>query len=182
MAMTLQTFQAYATVQAATTWPLPATVTGANVSANRFAQQVQMLFSLTNGTGTSKADTTIFQERQLAAGATESLNFFDGSVLAVDGSATGLQTVKALIIWQVANPDATTSASSFTVGGAAATQLVLNLGSITDTYTGYINAAPFWAGRPAGYTVTNLLKLLKVLNNDGANKLTYMLLCQGNHV
>jgi hypothetical protein len=180
--MTVTKFAAGLTIQASATWPVPALLVGASASPNRFAQQIQMLSSLTNGTGTGKADSTIYDIRQLAAAGTETLNFFDGSVLLVDGSATGLQTVKQLIIYQIANPDGTTAASSFTVGNAAATQLVLNLGAAAQTWTGYMDSVPFWAGRKTGYTVDASNKSLKILNNDGANKLTYVLLVEGNHV
>lgn len=182
MSMTVVKCQLGMSVQAAASWPVPALVSGATATANRFAQQVQFVQNIVDGTGTNKADSTIYAIRQLAASGSEELNFFDGSILLVDGSAVGLQTLKSLVIWQIANPDGTTAASSFTVGNASATQLVLNLGAAAQTWTGYMNAIPFWAGRPTGYTVDGTHKLFKIANNDGTNKLTYMLFCQGNHV
>jgi len=182
MSMTLDQWQLGVQILAAAEWAAPGTVSGGDVANPRFNDQSQMFLALTDGTGSLKADTLIFQVRQLTGSSSEELNFFDGSVLDVKGAATGLQTIKSLVIWQIANPVLLTPASSFTVGNASANQLPLNLGAAAQTFTGYKDSVPFIAGRPAGYTVDATHKLVKIINDDATNLLTYMLAVAGNHV
>lgn len=182
MSMTLTNYQIAMGALVGGSWAAPGTTTSTLVPNNSINRRFQTVLELANGTGTGNADTIIIQPRLLAASASETLNFFDGSVVDITGAATALQTIKNLIIYQIANADATTAASSFTVGGAASDVLQLNFGSTTDTWTGYKDQAIFWAGRNTGYTVDATHKNLKVLNNDGANKLSYLLIVAGNHV
>ncbi len=182
MAMTLDQWQLGIQLSASAEWAAPGSVASGGVANPRFIDQSQMFLTLADGTGTLLADTLIFQVRSLAGSASEELNFFDGSVLDVKGAATGLQTIKSFVIWQVANVSGLTPATSFTVGNASATQLLLNLSSAVSTFTCYKDCVPFIAGSPTGYTVSNTVKLFKILNNDATNALTYLLAVAGNHV
>jgi hypothetical protein len=133
-------------------------------------------YSLTYGTGSGQIDTVIAQVYELAASASNEHNFFDGTVKDIFSQANGLTNLKYLGIYLTANSDSSTAGSSATIGNASANQLVLYLGAAAQTYTIYSGGPAYQAGRPAGYTVDATHKLFKVLNNDGANKLTYWLL------
>lgn len=132
--------------------------------------------------GASKFNTLIIQDRTLAAGASEELNLFDGSLLDVQGIAAGLTNLKGIVINVIANPSGTTTASGATIGNASATQATLWFGAAAHTASIEKDGAPFVGWSPTGKTISNTVKLLKVLNADGANTLTYRLTIWGIHV
>ncbi len=159
--------------------PPSGTTTSTLLSDTLANQQLQTSTTLTNGTATGQIDTIICQVRLLAASTSETLNFFDGSVVDIYNAGTPLQSIRYLGIYQTVNADASTSATSITIGNAASAALVLNLAGTTPTFTITPNGMPFLAGRNAGYTVDNTNKNIKILNNDGANKATYILVVGG---
>lgn len=140
---------------------------------------LQNRYLLTYGTASGQIDTIIANAYELAASASNTHNFFDGTVPDIFGDANGLQNIKFLGVYLVANTDGSTAATSATIGNAAANPLVMNFGGTTPTYQIFAGGPTFQAGKPAGYTVSNTIKNLKVLNDDGANKLTYFLLAGG---
>lgn len=152
-----------------------------NTAGSLFSKSINDAQAISFGTTSGKFDTLIYGDRILAASATETLNLLDGSLLDVFGVAAPLQNVKLVTIYQIANADGATDASSFTIGNAGANFLQLNFGSGTDTWSVYKGGAPFKAGRPAGFTVDGTHRLLKVANADGTNKGTYRLIISGVH-
>lgn len=134
------------------------------------------------GTTSGKIDTIVCQERTLAAGASESLNLFDGSMLDIFDKDGAISNIKFIQIVQIDNPTGT-NASSITVGNAAATIQQLWFSASTGTYTITGTAAvPFCQGDNTGKTVDNTAKLVKILNNDGSNAATYRITYGGVHV
>ncbi len=128
-------------------------------------------YLLTYGTGTSQINTIIANPYTLAASGTANHNFFDGTVPDIFGDANGLQNIKYLAVYLVANTDNTTAATSVTIGNGA-TPLTMNIGGTATHVQASGGPAMVW-GRPAGYSVTALLQLLKIVNNDATNKATY---------
>lgn len=155
--------------------PLSTLATLQNMSSSSKSLTNRVTFSY--GTGSGQIDTIIANAYELAASATANHNFFDGSIPDVFGAANGLQNIKSLAVYLVANTDGSTAASSVTIGNAA-TPLTMNMGG-TATYQLFSGqVTPCW-GKPAGFSVTNLLKLLKIVNDDATNKATYWILAGG---
>jgi hypothetical protein len=145
------------------------------------AQRIlQNVFTLSFGTGSGQCNTIIANAYELAATASNTHNFFDGSVPDIFGDANGLQNLKALMIYLVANVAAVDLPSpSITIGNAAADPLLLNLAGTTPTYQHFASSLPFLAGKAAGYTVNNTNKNIKVLNDSATLKATYWVLGAG---
>lgn len=138
---------------------------------------------LADGTSSGQIDTVIVQERTLNASASEELNLYDGSLSDINGVSAGLQTVKRVIIYQIANPDGSTASSGMTIGNAGTNPNALWFGATG--HTAAVNGlagVPFMQGDDAGKTVSAGAAALKVLNNDGSNKLTYRIVLGGRHV
>jgi hypothetical protein len=154
----------------ASTLTVPAAVRAA-------ARSVQVRFTF--GTGAGQVDTLVVQERALAASASETLDLSDGSLLDIFGEANGLQTLKYLLVTLIANPAGTTGASSLTVGAAASNAHALWLGSGTDTASVVKDGVPLQMGDGTGKAVDGTHKNLKVLNADGTNAATYLLVLAG---
>lgn len=140
---------------------------------------LQNVFNLSYGTGSGQINTIIANAYELAASASNTHNLFDGTVPDIFGVASGLQNVKAVMIYLIANSDASSPSPSITIGNAAADQLALNLGGVTQTYQHFASSLPFLAGKLAGYTVNNTTKNIKVLNDSGTLKASYYLLLGG---
>lgn len=144
------------------------------------AQQVlQNVFSLSYGTGSGQINTIIANAYELAASASNTHNLFDGTVPDIFAVASGLQNVKAVMIYLVANTDSSSPSPSITIGNAATDALTLNLGGLTQTYQHFASSLPFLAGKLAGYTVNATNKNIKVLNDSATLKATYYLLVGG---
>jgi hypothetical protein len=137
-------------------------------------------YALQYGTGSGQVNLICAQQRTLAASANEELNLFSGALTGVFGEATGFAKLKYLAVWLIANPGTAVTASSITVGAASATQLILWFGNVNDTHTVFKNGPPYQGGDPVtGVTVDNTAKLVKVLNNDGVNAATYVIVAAG---
>jgi hypothetical protein len=143
---------------------------------------LQNVLALSYGTGSGQINTIIANAYELAASASNTHNLFDGTVPDIFGVASGLQNVKAVGIYLVANTDSSSPSPSITIGNAAADVLTLNFGASTQTYQHFASSMPFLAGKAAGYTVNNTNKNIKVLNDSGTLKATYWLVCAGVRV
>lgn len=160
----------------------PGTASASTIPDNvrAFAQTWSNVYQY--GTTSGKINTIVCQERTLAGAASESLNLFDGSMLDIFDKDGAISNIKFIMIAQIDNPSGT-NASSMTVGNAAATIQQLWFSASTGTYTiTGTTAVPFMQGDNIGKTVDNTAKLVKVLNNDAVNSLTYMILYGGVHV
>lgn len=158
----------------------PPLATLAALQALTTAQKVlQNVFNLAYGTGSGQINTIIANAYELAASASNTHNLFDGTVPDIFAAASGLQNVKAVGIYLVANTDASSPSPSITIGNAAADPLLLNLAGTTPTYQHFASSLPFLAGKLAGYTVNNTNKNIKVLNDSGTLKASYWLLAGG---
>lgn len=144
------------------------------------AQRIlQNVFTLSFGTGSGQCNTIIANAYELAATASNTHNFFDGSVPDIFGDANGLQNLKALMIYLVANTDSSNPSPSITIGNAGADPLLLNLAGTTPTYQHFASSLPFLAGKAAGYTVNNTNKNILVTNDSATLKATYWVLGAG---
>jgi hypothetical protein len=129
---------------------------------------------------TGQFNLACFHVRTLAAGATESLNLFDGTFAGVYREATGFAKLKFISVRLIPNIGTAVTASSITIGNAAATVHPLFFGADTSVWTVYKNGPPLVGGDPAtGITVDTNDKLVKVLNNDGSNAATYEIFAAG---
>ena len=165
--------------QLQTVAPPQGTASTSTLRNTRQQQGDAYALSFQHGTGSGQCDLYVCQQRTLNAGASETLNLFDGSLVGSAGEATGFATVKAVVVCLIANPDGSTAGSSVTVGNAASNGNQFWFGAATHTATVYRSGAAFQQGDPAGKTVDATHCNLKVANNDGANKVTYQLLIAG---
>jgi hypothetical protein len=141
---------------------------------------LQNRYVLTFGTTSGKIDTIIANAYELAASGTNNHDFFDGSVPDIFGDANGLQTIRYLGVFLVSNSDGSANGASITIGNAA-TPLTMNMGG-TATYQLFQSSPTMQMGSPAGFTVDNTHKLLKIVNDDAVNKLTYWITAAGRKI
>lgn len=144
------------------------------------ARTLTTKYTLAFGTTSGLIDTIIANPYELAAASTTNFNFFDGTIPDIFSKANGLQNIKFLGIYIVANTDGSASGASITIGNAA-TPLTMNNGG-TATYQAFTGGPVYQQGKPAGYTVDNTHKLLKVVNDDATLKITIWLIAGGVHV
>lgn len=140
--------------------------------------------SFTNGTGAGNANNYISVIRTLAGGANESIDLTATLADLVGTSSVTILTVRVFLFWLLSTaqtgPDASTvgtAASSVTLGNGvtpAFTATAGFIGGATNTLNVY-NGGFLCTGvaNAGGFTVDGTHKLLKVLNNDGANVATY---------
>lgn len=124
----------------------------------------------------------ICQERTLNAGASETLNLFDGSLLDIFNQSGALAKILFICVQLIDNPDGSTAASSITVGNAVSDAHQLWFSAATGTYTVTgTSGTPLFQGDDAGKTVDGTHKNILVANNDGSNKATYRISATGWH-
>jgi hypothetical protein len=122
--------------------------------------------ALAFGAGSGRIDVPCDGEYVLAAGASVTLNLYDGGVTDSDlttvfGGAANLRLLKGLAVCITDGGDA----AGVTIGGAASNQWVGFFGASGDTLTIYPDGPAFAVGSPAGVAVGSSTKNLKILNN-----------------
>lgn len=137
---------------------------------------------LRTGTGAGQADKLWYDERTLAASATEDLDFA-GVLTDTFGVTFTLARVKALIIVAAPkDPSATQNTNNVVVGGASATQWAALLGT-TGTVTlrpGALLVAAAGEADATGYAVAaGSTDLFKVANSAGSTSVTYQIIVIG---
>lgn len=158
-------------------------VAGLGLKPGKKADGKTFAKTLQYGTASGLIDTIIFQPRELAGAATETLNLFDGSLLDIFKETGGLQTLREIYIQQIANADASTASTGATIGNAALNGTQLWFGAVTHTYTlNGLTGIPFHQGDDAGVTIDNTHKNVLITNNHATRKFTYLLALAGRHV
>lgn len=136
--------------------------------------------NFTTGTGAGKADKLFYDERPLAASATEDLDLV-GSLTDAFGDSFNPVRIKAMAI-KAAPVSGTTNTNNVIVGGASATQWAALLGT-----TGTLTLRPgtvigFCAGEAdaTGYVcAAGSTDLLKFANSSGGTGVTYQVAIVG---
>lgn len=154
------------------------TASTVTVKAPTLSDSQTATMSFTFGTGSSQFNAVYSQDHTLAASASETIDLSTG-LSDIFGATFGFATVKEIYVNLIANPDASTGASSITVGAAASNANLLWLGSATDTFTVYKSGIPMHMGDPTGKTVSGSAKNVKILNNDSSNKATFRITVVG---
>lgn len=155
--------------------------TGVAGNKPKWSENATAQLRLTYGVGDGNLDWLVFQPRELAASASETLAL-DGTDLANIFNATnanGFTKVMAVMVFKVANVDASTPGESITVGAAGLSPLAMNLGGTSPTYTVWDGGLPAVFSKPAGFTVDGSNFNLKIANDDATNKSTYTLVIGG---
>jgi hypothetical protein len=164
---------------------LPGTaITGDPTAAVNSTRETQV--ALAAGTGSGLATKLVRVVRQLAGGASETLDLAagtwsgGGNLLDVFGAQAAFTTVRAIQVEKVPNPSGANS-TGMTVGAAASNPWVGWFGNGTAAAPLAAGGLPYAAGDAAGKTVTaSSADKLKFVNSDPTNTLTYLLLLAGN--
>jgi len=158
--------------------PVPGSVANSALAPLSLSEDLETSFTLAFGTGSGQANHVVRQDRQLAAGASETLDLFAGLTDIFGVASTGFTNLKYLKIEQVANPSGT-NGSGLTIGNAAADQFVGWFGAAAHTHALEYGGMPYVAGSAGGKTVSNTVKNLKITNADGSNAITYRITAIG---
>ncbi len=128
------------------------------------------------GTTTGKVDIIVVQPRTLTATTGETLDLYGGSLLDVLRASAPFRKLRSLAIWITSGGDT----AGLTVGddGVIASPNQLFFGGVAMRQIVYPSGPAMLGGSPAGTTVDNTHKNVKVLNN-GAVSVTYMLCLAG---
>lgn len=118
----------------------------------------------------------------IAAGASLTLNFYDGGVTSSDlttpyGEAARLLLARFVYVSLVDGGDD----SGVTIGNAASNAFVGGFGASTHTKTIYPGGAPYMDVSPVGFTVSSTQKNLKILNN-GAEPVVVNVVVTGSNI
>lgn len=130
----------------------------------------------TYGTGANRVNQIWHDQRPLAGGAGEELDFA-GSLLNAFGGSVTFANIKAIIVENAS----TNSGTTITIGNASANQFVGPFGAAAHTLTikpgGFAAVCDVAAD---GWTVTaNSGDKFKILNNDASNTATYNIIVIG---
>jgi hypothetical protein len=122
--------------------------------------------ALSFGSGSGRAEVYCDGEYLLAAGASITLNLYDGGTTSSDlttvfGAAANLRTLKQLAVCITDAGDT----AGVTIGAASSNEFVGYFGAAGDTITIFPDGPPFTVGSPAGKPVGSSTKNLKILNN-----------------
>ncbi len=137
--------------------------------------------TLPYGTSIGQADVFCDGEYAIAAGASLTLNFYDGGTTVNDlttsfGVAANLRVVRSVVVG--VKPE-TGGTSGVTVGGAAANEWVGFFGAAGDTAVIFPDGPALAMGSPAGVAVTSTTKNLKLLNNSSTAPVTVQVFVSG---
>lgn len=127
------------------------------------------------GVGAGTASLVVVTARSLAAGSSETLNLYDGSLLDVYGDAAPFRVLRGVSVWVESDGDS----AGVTFGDAASNATPLFFGDPAHTQTVYPGGPAAVGGSPAGVTVTASTCNLKIVNN-GAVPVSYGLLLLGS--
>lgn len=128
------------------------------------------------GTGSGAASIFVAQTRTLGAGASETLNLYDGSVVDVFDDPAAMRLLKSFALHIPSGGGGDTA--GVTVGAAASNAHPLFFGANTHTQTVYPAGPPMTGGSPDGVAVTSSACNVLVTNN-GAVAVTYRVLIAG---
>ena len=172
-------------VQASGTGQLaaPGSVSGSALSSLRASNTVNASTSYTSGTGSGQVDNVVIIDRTLAASASETLNLFTLSGLAnLTNEVAGFQTLRAVAVLPIANPDGTAAGTGVKVepGATNATQLLT--GGTSYLLNVRSGTSGFAIADSTGITVDATACNVKVSNLDGALKSSYRLVLSGRAV
>ena len=135
--------------------------------------------SLSFGTTSGRADVFCDGQYLLAAGASLTLNLYDGGatdsdLLTVFKTAANLRVLKSLVVSIVDGGDT----AGVTIGAASSNEFVGYFGAAGDTLTIYPDGPSYAVGSPAGKAVGSSTKNVKILNN-GAVEVTVQVFAAG---
>lgn len=139
---------------------------------------------LTYGTGEGETHVQCAGEFIIAAGASLTLNLYDGGTTTADlvrlvtGAAAALRRVRSLTFAVVSGG----SSSGVSVGGAASNEFIGFFGAAGDTVTIFPDGPALPLGSPAGVTVTSSAKNVKLENLSSTAAVVVRVTASGGEV